>query len=119
MAAPIALVLGIAATPYAASPSAGPPGVSVLQNGGFEDGVLLQPLLLQQTSDQEDQVASGALSKGAALQWQEGDEPAYEGDACVRLSGPGAWVEQTTSIGGEASFVLSLYMPSSVVRQLG
>ena len=117
MAAPIALVLGIAATPYAASPSAGPPGVSVLQNGGFEDGVLLQPLLLQQTSDQEDQVASGALSKGAALQWQSLRTRGTR--ACDSLHGPGAWVEQTTSIGGEASFVLSLYMPSSVVRQLG
>ena len=103
MAAAIAVVLGIAATP----PSA--PGVSVLQNGGFEEDVLLQPLLLQQTSDQEDQVASWALSKGATLQWQEGDEPAYEGDACLRLSGSGAWAEQTTSIGGEANFVLSLW----------
>ena len=98
------LVLGIAATAHATLPSAGPLVVSVLLNGGFEE----PPLLPQQTSDEDEQIASWELSEGATLQWQEGDVPAYEGDACVRLY-PGAWVEQTTSIGGEGSFVLSLW----------
>ena len=98
------LVLGIAATAHATLPSAGPLVVSVLLNGGFEE----PPLLPQQTSDEDEQIASWELSEGATLQWQEGDVPAYEGDACVRLY-PGSWVEQTTSIGGEGSFVLSLW----------
>lgn len=97
----LSLLLGIATTAHA-SPST---GVSVLLNGGFE-----MALQTDEASDQE-MPASWQLSKGATLQWQDENAPAYayEGEAYVRLSGQGAWAEQATYVGGEGSFVLSLW----------